>query len=365
MIPVSPRRWIAAHLNQAVGAIIDLKLTHSAVIRVLISFFIVAIASFSPAQSAPPSRTPNVEIADANQSAQQPAAGSEQTTDQTTPVPAAKPSAGQPAQPCEKDNQAQTTSQTPPAAGQTQTPCPAKDSPAKDSKEKDAKGTTASSSNDRLFFALPNFLTVDKNGKIIPLTGGQKFKIVARGAFDPVQIPWYGILSAIGQAEDSEPGYGQGWGSYGKRFVTYAADGTIENFFVGAIFPSMLHQDPRFFPKPEGSFVSRASYAVSRIVITRSDSGKREFNFSEVFGSAMASAISTYSYHPRRAFKGYNSMGDAVYYPSDRTLSNTASVWLSQMGYDAITITLKEFWPDIRRKVTKHPKPEPASTPAQ
>jgi hypothetical protein len=361
---VSPRRWIAAHLNQAVGAIIDLKLTHSAVIRVLISFFIVAIASFSPAQSAPPSQATDsyIQIADADQSTQQPAAGtgqtSGQTTDQTTPTAPAKPSPGQPAQPCDKNDQAQTSSQTPPASGQT--PCPAKDS-----KEKDAKGTTASSSNDRLFFALPNFLTVDKNGKIIPLTGGQKFKIVARGAFDPVQIPWYGILSAIGQAEDSEPGYGQGWGSYGKRFVTYAADGTIENFFVGAIFPSMLHQDPRFFPKPEGSFVSRASYAVSRIVITRSDSGKREFNFSEVFGSAMASAISTYSYHPRRAFKGYNSMGDAVYYPSDRTLSNTASVWLSQMGYDAITITLKEFWPDIRRKVTKHPKPEPASTPAQ
>jgi hypothetical protein len=351
-----------------------LKLTHILVVRALISF-LFATSFFCAAQSAPQSPASDIPIADSTQPTQQPATAqsSEQTTDQTAPA-AAKPPAGQPAPPCDQKSPASATGQ-PPVTGQTPTPCPAKDSPAKaspakdspskDGKDKDAAGATAASSNDRLFFALPNFLTVDKNGKIIPLTAGQKFKIVARGAFDPVQIPWFGILSAIGQAENSEPGYGQGWGSYGKRFVTYAADGTIENFFVGAIFPSVLHQDPRFFPKPEGSFVSRASYAVSRIVITRSDSGKRQFNFSEVVGSAMASAISTYSYHPRRSFKGYNSMGDPVYYASDRTLSNTASVWLSQMGYDAITITLKEFWPDIRRKVTKHPKPESAATPAQ
>ena len=164
---------------------------------------------------------------------------------------------------------------------------------------------------------------------------------------------WYAALSGISQAENSEPGYGQGAEGYGKRYGAYAADGTIENFFVGAIFPSILHQDPRFFPKPQGSFFSRMTYAASRIVITRSDSGKREFNFSEVFGAAMASAISTNSYHPRRTFKGYDAMGVPQYYASDRTLSNTASVWVSQMGYDAITIVLKEFWPDIRRKFKK------------
>jgi hypothetical protein len=213
--------------------------------------------------------------------------------------------------------------------------------------------TTTGTSKDRLFFALPNFLTVDANGKIIPLTTGQKFKVVAQGSFDPVQIVWYAALSGISQAENSEPGYGQGAVGYGKRYGAYAADGIIENFFVGAIFPSIFHQDPRFFPKPQGSFFSRAIYAASRIVITRSDSGKREFNFSEVFGAAMASAISTNSYHPRRTFRGYDAMGVPEYYPSDRTLTNTASVWGSQMGYDAITLVVKEFWPDIRRKVKK------------
>ncbi len=280
------------------------------------------MAVFCSAQTAP---APSVQ--DASQSTQQPATPPSSTSDSQAPASA---------QPADK------------------TQAPGKDAAdATKSKSGDSSAkSTSGTSNDRLFFALPNFLTVDKNGNIIPLTSGQKFKVVARGAFDPVQIPWFGILSAIGQAQNSEPGYGQGWGAYGKRWATYAADGTIENFFVGAILPSMFHQDPRFFPKPEGSFMSRAGYAVSRIVITRGDSGRKEFNVSEVLGSALSATISTYSYHPHPGYHPEPGV-DVPYIASDRTVDNTISVWLSQMGYDAITITLKEFWPDIRRKFKK------------
>jgi hypothetical protein len=316
-----------------------LKIIHFVLVYVLIS----TSAVYSAAQTAPPPETQ-----DPSQSSQ-PSATSPTATPELAPPPAkpspdkpsaGQPSAGQPNQPATDQNSNQSQSDDPQAA---------KD--AKKSTPGNAKGTgsatTPSSSNDRLFFALPNFLTVDKNGKIIPLTAGQKFKVVARGAFDPVQIPWYGILAGISQAENSEPGYGQGAEGYGKRWAAYAADGTIENFFVGAILPSIFRQDPRFFPSGQGSFVHRASYAVSRIVITRGDSGRREFNISEVLGSAMSASISTYSYHPR----------------DDRTIGNTASVWVSQMGYDAITIMLKEFWPDIRRKIKRQP-PGTVASPA-
>ena len=84
---------------------------------------------------------------------------------------------------------------------------------------------------------------------------------------------------------------------------------------------------------------------MSRIVIGRSDSGGRQFNYSEIFGSAISAGISTYSYHPH----------------DDRTLSNTASVWGTQVGYDTMTLVLKEFWPDIRRKISHQPKPEATS----
>ena len=201
-------------------------------------------------------------------------------------------------------------------------------------KEKSAGNAT---SNDRLFFALPNFLTLENSARVPPLTPKDKFQVVARGSFDPVQFVWYGFLSGISQAEDSEPGYGQGAEGYGKRYGAALADGTIENFMTAAVLPSIFRQDPRFFQDGQGGFLRRAGYSVSRIVITRTDAGHHEFNISEVLGSAMAAGISTYSYHPR----------------SDRTLSNTASVWGSMVAYDTLTITLKEFWPDIRRKLRK------------
>jgi hypothetical protein len=227
-------------------------------------------------------------------------------------------------------------------AQQAPPPSPPPSQPPADKSSQDSKTVDKNqgTSKDRLFYALPNFLTLENTGQVPPLTVGQKFKVVARGSFDYIQIPWYGFLSGISQAENSEPGYGQGAQGYGKRFGASFGDGTIENFMTGAILPSLLRQDPRFFQSGQGGFWHRTGYAVSRIFITRTDSGSQQFNYSEVLGSAASAAISTYSYHPQ----------------GDRTLSNTASVWGTQVGYDAITIVVKEFWPDIRRKLRKKRK---------
>jgi len=203
----------------------------------------------------------------------------------------------------------------------------------------------AGTSNDRLFYTLPNFLTLENAGHLPPLTTGQKFKVVARGAFDYMEVPWYGALSGISQAENSEPGYGQGAAGYGKRYAAAVADGTIENFMVGAVFPSLLREDPRFYQSGQGTFWHRSGYSISRILITRTDSGHNRFNFSEFLGSALAAGISTYSYHPN----------------ADRTLSNTTKVWGTQVGYDTLTLFVKEFWPDVRRKLShKHQLDTPA-----
>jgi len=232
-----------------------------------------------------------------------------------------------------------------------------------DKDKKDAKTTSEiagpGTSNDRLFFTLPNFLTLENSGKVPPLTSKQKFAVVVRGSFDYVQYPWYAFLSGISQAENSEPGYGQGWEGYGKRFGAALADGTIENFMTGAILPSVLHQDPRYFQSGHGSFTHRTFYALSRNLITRVDSGKNEFNYSEVVGGAMSAAISTYSYHPKGKYVTTTTPGVLRYIQSDRTLTNTAKVWATQYGYDSLTLVVKEFWPDIRRKIRKTPKSEP------
>ncbi len=221
--------------------------------------------------------------------------------------------------------------------------------------EKNPQDKNAGTSNDRLFLALPNFLTLENVDNVPPLTAAQKFKVVARGSFDKIEFPWYGALSGISQAENSEPGYGQGWEGYAKRYGSAFADGTIENFMVAAVFPSLLHQDPRFFQTSEGGFAHRAGYAVSRIFVTRTDSGRTQFNYSEILGSALSATISTNTYHPRAFITTrYDQTTGGLTYihnDSDRTLPNTLSVWGTQVGYDTITIVIKEFWPDVHRKM--------------
>lgn len=218
------------------------------------------------------------------------------------------------------------------------------------------EGKVAGTSNDRLFYTLPNFLTLQGSEKLPPMTAKDKFKVVALGTFDYVEYPWWGLLAAINQAENNEPAFGQGWAAYGKRYGTTMGDSMTENFMVGAVFPSILHQDPRFYQSSKGGFLRRTGYAVSRIVVTRGDSGHSQFNFSEILGGATAAAISTYSYHPKSTFIRTPS-NPHMFVASDRTLANTASVWETQLTLDTITILVKEFWPDIHRKLSHKTPP--------
>ena len=222
------------------------------------------------------------------------------------------------------------------------------------------QGKVAGTSNDRLFYTLPNFLTLQGAGKLPPMSAKDKFKVVALGTFDYVEYPWWGVLAAIDQANKSEPGYGQGWVGYAKRYGATMGDSTIENFMVGAVFPSILHQDPRFYQSGRGGFFARSGYAMSRIVVTRSDSGHAQFNYSEVFGSATAAAISTYSYHPGSTYIS-TPTNPHLFVPSDRTLRNTASVWGTQVSLDTFTIAVKEFWPDVQRKLSHKSQAAPSA----
>jgi hypothetical protein len=216
------------------------------------------------------------------------------------------------------------------------------------------QGKVAGTSNDRLFYALPNFLTIQNAGTLPPLSAKDKFKVVALGTFDPVNFAWWGFLASISQANDSEPQFGQGWLAYAKRYGTTAGDSITENFMVGAVFPTILRQDPRFYQSGKGSIGRRTWYAANRIFVTRGDSGRREFNFSEIFGAAVAAGVSDYSYHPRGAYISTPS-NPHMFVASDRTLSNTADVWGTQVGLDTITFVVKEFWPDVHRKLShKH-----------
>jgi hypothetical protein len=196
--------------------------------------------------------------------------------------------------------------------------------------QKEANGNK----NDRVFFVMPNYLTVENESNVAPLRWRQKFAITAKGVFDPYEFAVVGILSGIRQAENAYPAFGQGVAGYGKRYGTALADQVDGNIMVGAVFPTVLRTDPRYFQRGQGRFVRRLGYAISRVFIARKDSGGNTFNFAEPVGNATAIAISNF------------------YYPAaDRGVSSGLHDWGIQMGIDALGNELKEFWPDIHRRL--------------
>jgi hypothetical protein len=202
----------------------------------------------------------------------------------------------------------------------------------------------AGKKDDRMFFVMPNFLTVENEAKVQPLKWKQKFAIAARGSFDPYEFVTAGILAGIRQAENSYPAFGQGAAGYAKRYGSAFADQVDGNMMVGAVFPSILRTDPRYFQLGHGGFMHRFGYAISRIFVTRKDSAGQTFNFAEPCGNATAIAIST------------------LYYPSqDRGLSSGLNGWGIQMAIDAFGNELKEFWPDIHHAIVRRKHPAPAA----
>ncbi len=194
--------------------------------------------------------------------------------------------------------------------------------------------------NDRLFYVLANYTTVENRDEFEPLSAKTKFKLSAKTMSDPVTVSFIGVIALLGQARNSDPSYGQGLQGYGKRYGTFFADTGIGTLMTTSVFPTLLHQDPRYFQLGTGSTWHRAIYSVSRIFVTRTDSGELQFNYSEIVGNAVAAGISN-TYHPQ----------------NQRTLGKTLSVWGTSIMLNTACNVAKEFWPDIRRKIReqKHP----------
>jgi hypothetical protein len=147
----------------------------------------------------------------------------------------------------------------------------------------------------RLLGVLPNFYTSYVNDAA-PLTWKQKFSFATRGTFDPVAMVGVGFAAGIEQANNSFAGYGQGAAGYGKRFAAKFADGRSSDYLTHAIFPSLLHQDPRYFYQGTGSIKSRAMHAIGSAFFTRGDNGQTQPNYSYVLGDMCSGALSNLYY---------------------------------------------------------------------
>ncbi len=146
----------------------------------------------------------------------------------------------------------------------------------------------------RVLGFIPNFYVVyDRNPE--PLTTKLKFQLALKVSKDPVTFVAVAFMAGMNQAGDT-PNYGQGAEGFGKRLGATAADGFTDIMIGGAILPSLLHQDPRYFYQGTGTTGSRVRHAIFSPFIARGDNGKRQPNYSSVGGDLASSAISNLYY---------------------------------------------------------------------
>jgi hypothetical protein len=132
------------------------------------------------------------------------------------------------------------------------------------------------------------------------------------------------------------PEFGDGMAAYGRYYWRGFIDGASGTYFTEAIVPVLTHQDPRYFTLGRGGFLKRLGYALSRTVVTKTDSGGNAFNWSELGGNGAEAALSNL-YYP----------------PQERGVSKTMINWGAQMESAALNNIAKEFWPDFRRDVLR------------
>jgi hypothetical protein len=146
----------------------------------------------------------------------------------------------------------------------------------------------------RVLGIIPNFYVVYEPDPV-PLTAKLKFQLALKIATDPITATGIAFLSAVQQAGDT-PDYGQGAQGFGKRYGANAADGFSDIMIGGAILPSLLRQDPRYFYQGTGSKKSRMAHAMAHPFICKGDNGKWQPNYSSLGGDLASSAISNLYY---------------------------------------------------------------------
>ncbi len=184
----------------------------------------------------------------------------------------------------------------------------------------------------RILGVIPNFRAVSADAKLPPQSVKEKFMDATEDSFDYSSIFIPAAIAGFDMARNSVPEFHQGGAGYARYLWHAAVDQTSENYLVEFIVPTVTHEDTRYYTLGHGGFLHRTGYALSRAVITRSDSGKEVFNASEVIGSGAASGISN------------------LYYPArERSFSNTAEEWGLDIGIDSASFVFREFWPDVNR----------------
>ena len=133
------------------------------------------------------------------------------------------------------------------------------------------------------------------------------------------------------------PGYGLGAQGYAKRFGAAYADQFSGIFWGNAVYPSLLHEDPRYFREGEGTVRHRGLHAIASTVWTKHDNGTWGPNYANVLGNLTAGGLSN------------------IYYPAtDRGVELTLERAATVTAEGVLGAIFVEFWPDISQKLFHH-----------
>jgi hypothetical protein len=188
----------------------------------------------------------------------------------------------------------------------------------------------------RMFWVVPNFAAVGTGQQLPPLSAHDKFVLATHDSVDYSGFTWTAILAAQSYALNADSELGRGAAGYGRYFWRTFADGVSGSYFTEAIVPAITREDPRYYTLGHGGFFRRSGYSLSRVVLTKTDSGGTSFNWSEVGGNAVVAALS-----------------NAYYPPQERGFHQTFRDWGAQIESAALNNIVKEFWPDIRHKLLR------------
>jgi hypothetical protein len=184
----------------------------------------------------------------------------------------------------------------------------------------------------RILGIFPNFRAVSAQTHLPPESVKDKLVTASEDSFDYSAFVLPAAIAGYSEATNETPEFGKGGVGYGRYLWHTFVDQTSENYFVEFIVPTVTQEDNRYYTLGPGggSGMKRLGYALSRVVVTRTNGGKDTFNISEVVGSGASAGISNL-YYPRQ----------------ERTLSNTVDKWSVNVGVDAAGFVIREFWPDI------------------
>jgi len=188
----------------------------------------------------------------------------------------------------------------------------------------------------RMFWVVPNFAAVSAGTELPPLTAKEKFVLATHDSFDYSGFTWTAILAGQAMATNSVPELGTGVKGYARYYWRTFADGVSGTYFTEAIVPVITREDPRYYTLGHGGFFRRFGYAVSRTVVTKTDSEGLSFNWSEVVGNALEAGLS-----------------NAYYPPQERGGRQTTRNFGQQMESALLNNIAKEFWPDIRHGIRR------------